>query len=105
MLNNCKFRQQRVQEGQDNAGIESAMQNNPNATAPTNPAATPASNTTATSEQFEEVLSCRCCPCMNGIEKHEIKVAIDFIRFIVGVLSVVIFALAFSEDSQAPRNQ
>ena len=100
MLNNCKFRQQRVQEGQDNAGIESAMQNNPNATAPTNPAATPASNTTATSEQFEEVLSWRCCPCMNGIEKHAIQFAIDLIRFIVGILSVGIFALGFSEESK-----
>ena len=100
MLNNCKFRQQRVQEGQDNAGIELAIQNNPNATAPTNPAATPAPNTTATSEQFEEVLSCRCCTCMNGIEKHEIKVAIDLIRYIVVILSVVMVALDFSEESK-----
>ena len=102
MLNNCKFRQQRVQEGQDNAGIELAIQNNPypNATAPTNPAATPAPNTTATSEQFEEVLSWRCCPCMNGIEKHAIQFAIDLIRFIVGILSVGIFALGFSEESK-----
>ena len=58
-----------------------------------------------TSEQIEEVLSCRCCPCMNCIEKHEIQVAIDLIRFIVGILSVVIFALGFSDTTVLNREK
>ena len=95
MMNNCKFKQKRVREGQDNAEIELGIQSNPNAT--TSSPNIPKDNT---SEQIEEVLSCRCCSCMNCIEKQEIQVAIDLIRFIVGILSVVIFALGFSEESK-----